>query len=184
MNLVDRSTGNAMMIVLWEREEQANRPLPEYGDAFLRALAGSSQAVRSWYMVAFQVPGLPELALSRRGGRAMQTALVRTGLDPANAGRYAARAADRAAMRGPLNWYRALPFGLRDRTDRIGVPTLFLWGDGDRFICRAAAELCGRYVDGPYRFETIGGASHWLPEETPDQVATLLIQHFARVASS
>ena len=39
MNLVDRSTGNAMMIVLWEREEQANRPLPEYGDAFLRALA-------------------------------------------------------------------------------------------------------------------------------------------------
>jgi hypothetical protein len=39
MNLVDRSTGNAMMIVLWEREEQATRPLPEYGDAFLRALA-------------------------------------------------------------------------------------------------------------------------------------------------
>jgi len=27
------------MIVLWEREEQAKRPLPEYGDAFLRALA-------------------------------------------------------------------------------------------------------------------------------------------------
>jgi len=39
MNLIDRSTGNAMMIVLWEREEQANRPLPEYGDSFLRALA-------------------------------------------------------------------------------------------------------------------------------------------------
>jgi hypothetical protein len=39
MNLVDRDTGQAMMIVLWEREEQAKRPLPEYGDAFLRALA-------------------------------------------------------------------------------------------------------------------------------------------------
>jgi len=39
MNLVDRDTGKAMMIVLWEREEQAKRPLPEYGDAFLRALA-------------------------------------------------------------------------------------------------------------------------------------------------
>jgi hypothetical protein len=39
MNLVDRKTGNAMMIVLWEHEEQATRPLPEYGDAFLRALA-------------------------------------------------------------------------------------------------------------------------------------------------
>ncbi|OJF15899.1 alpha/beta fold hydrolase [Couchioplanes caeruleus] len=154
-------------------------PHPE---AFLRALAGSSQAVRSWYMLAFQVPGLPELALSRRGGRAMRAALIRTGLDPANAGRYASRAADRAAMRGPLNWYRALPFGLRDRPDRIDVPTLFLWSDGDRFICRAAAELCGRYVDGPYRFEVLGGASHWLPEETPEQVTALLLQHFARVA--
>jgi hypothetical protein len=39
LNLVDRETGNAIMIVLWELEEQAKRPLPEYGDAFLRALA-------------------------------------------------------------------------------------------------------------------------------------------------
>ena len=39
MNLVDRDTGQALMIVLWEREKQATRPLPEHGDAFLRALA-------------------------------------------------------------------------------------------------------------------------------------------------
>jgi hypothetical protein len=39
MNLVDRSDGKAMMIVLWETEEQARRPLPEYGEEFLRALA-------------------------------------------------------------------------------------------------------------------------------------------------
>ncbi|GGQ85619.1 alpha/beta fold hydrolase [Couchioplanes azureus] len=155
-------------------------PHPE---AFLRALVSSSQAVRSWYMVVFQLPGLPELALSRRGGRAMRAALLRTGLDPASADRYASRAADRAAMRGPLNWYRALPFGLRDRTARIDVPALFLWSDGDRFISRAAAELCGRYVDAPYRFEVLRGASHWLPEEKPEQVAELLIEHFARVAN-
>jgi hypothetical protein len=39
LNLVDRTTGNAMMIMLWESEEQAHRPLPEYGPAFLKALA-------------------------------------------------------------------------------------------------------------------------------------------------
>ena len=39
LNLVDRETGNALMIVLWETELQARRALGEYGGAFLRALA-------------------------------------------------------------------------------------------------------------------------------------------------
>jgi hypothetical protein len=39
LNLVDRETGNAMMIVLWENADQADRPLNQYGDRFLRALA-------------------------------------------------------------------------------------------------------------------------------------------------
>jgi hypothetical protein len=39
LNLVDRNNGNAMMIVLWQSESQALRPLAEYGGAFLKALA-------------------------------------------------------------------------------------------------------------------------------------------------
>ena len=39
LNLVDRDSGNAMMIVLWETEAQARRALAEYGSAFLQALA-------------------------------------------------------------------------------------------------------------------------------------------------
>jgi hypothetical protein len=39
LNLVDRETGNAMMIILWETEAQARRALAEYGGAFLAALA-------------------------------------------------------------------------------------------------------------------------------------------------
>ena len=40
LNLVDRDSGNALMIVLWETEAQARRALAEYGSAFLKALAG------------------------------------------------------------------------------------------------------------------------------------------------
>jgi hypothetical protein len=40
LNLVDRDSGDAMMIVLWETDAQARRPLPDYGGAFLKALAG------------------------------------------------------------------------------------------------------------------------------------------------
>jgi hypothetical protein len=40
LNLVDRDSDNAVMIVLWETAEQARRPLPQYGQAFLEAIAG------------------------------------------------------------------------------------------------------------------------------------------------
>ena len=43
LNIVDRSSGNAMMFVFWETEAQARRALNEYGDAFLRALARVAQ---------------------------------------------------------------------------------------------------------------------------------------------
>jgi hypothetical protein len=39
LNLVDRETGNALMVILWETETQARRALAEYGGAFLKALA-------------------------------------------------------------------------------------------------------------------------------------------------
>jgi hypothetical protein len=39
LNIVDRESGDAMMIVLWETEAQARRALPEYGGGFLKALA-------------------------------------------------------------------------------------------------------------------------------------------------
>jgi hypothetical protein len=39
LNLVDRDTGQALMIVLCETETQARRPLKEYGQRFLQVLA-------------------------------------------------------------------------------------------------------------------------------------------------
>ena len=40
LNLVDRDSGDALMIILWETESQARRALADYGSAFLKALAG------------------------------------------------------------------------------------------------------------------------------------------------
>jgi pimeloyl-ACP methyl ester carboxylesterase len=130
-------------------------------------------------MAAYQLPWLPERALGRRGGQAFRDILVRTGLDPASADRYAGRARDPALLRGPLNWYRAMPFSLREPAGPVQVPTMFVWGNRDPFVSRTAAELCGRYVAGPYRGTELDGASHWLPEQAADQVAALLAEHLA-----
>ncbi|HYY18794.1 MAG TPA: alpha/beta fold hydrolase [Streptosporangiaceae bacterium] len=146
--------------------------------AFGRAMVSSGQAARSWYMAAWQLPWLPERALTRRRGQVFRDSLVRMGLDPVSADRYATRARDPAGLRGPLNWYRAMPLRLREPAGPIQVPTMFIWGNRDRFVSRAAAELCGQYVTGRYRFAELDGASHWLPERAPDRVAALLSEHF------
>lgn len=142
-------------------------------------MTASVQAAMSWYMAAFQVPWVPELAMSLGGGAVLRHALARTGLDAGSAARYGRRAADPAAMRGPVNWYRALPLQRSVRAPRVEVPALYMWGDRDRFISRDAARLCGRYVTGRYRFEVLEGASHWLPQQEAARVSGLLAEHFA-----
>ena len=145
--------------------------------AFLASMLKSTQLLHSWYMVFFQIPRVPELAFSLGGGARMKQSLVRSGLDEGTAGRYAGRFADRQAMTGAVNWYRGLPFGAREPTPKVTVPTLYVWSDGDGFLSRKSAELTAQYVNGPYRFEVIAGGSHWLPTGDSERVAELLVAH-------
>jgi pimeloyl-ACP methyl ester carboxylesterase len=57
------------------------------------------------------------------------------------------------------------------------VPTLYLYGEGDVALGRAAAEGTAAHVTGPYRFEVLAGAGHWLPETMPDVVADRVLAH-------
>ncbi|WP_237770222.1 alpha/beta fold hydrolase [Ornithinimicrobium sp. CNJ-824] len=135
------------------------------------AFRHADQGRRSWYMLAFQLPVLPERGLARmlRSG-----GLRRTGLPDQDARRYAARLGRARALRGPLNWYRAALRPARDgrgglRVGPVAVPTTYVWGSRDPFLGRAAAERTARHVRGDYRFVEVD-AGHWLPERQPDAV--------------
>ncbi|MGI5256420.1 alpha/beta fold hydrolase [Streptomyces angustmyceticus] len=84
------------------------------------------------------------------------------------------------ALTATLNWYRAPESVISVPAGRITVPTLFLWGSEDTALGRLAAESTGEWVDGPYRFEALEGASHWLPEEVPDVVTPPILDHLGR----
>ncbi|MFI0906450.1 alpha/beta fold hydrolase [Streptomyces sioyaensis] len=86
------------------------------------------------------------------------------------------------ALTATLNWYRAPESVISVPAGRISVPTLFLWGSEDTALGRGAAESTGEWVDGPYRFEALEGASHWLPEEVPDVVAPKILDHLGQYA--
>ncbi|MDH6281474.1 pimeloyl-ACP methyl ester carboxylesterase [Rhodococcus sp. LBL1] len=144
--------------------------------AFVRALLTSSQIRKSWYMLAFQVPVLPERAFMAGGiGR---RALLTSGMTDAQADRDLEPMRERSRIRRALNWYRAMPFTTpRSITAQVRVPTLYVWSDRDFGIGPVAARLTERYVTGPYTFETLPGVSHWIPEEAPEQVDALLGAH-------
>ncbi|HVF31570.1 MAG TPA: alpha/beta fold hydrolase [Acidimicrobiales bacterium] len=145
--------------------------------AFATSLFTSSQLLRSWYVLFYQLPVLPELGTSTAiGRRAFERALVRSGLAPDRAARYASVLAAGAA--GPaVNWYRGLPFSARSTFAPVPVPTLYVYAGADFALGRRAAELTARHVTGEYRYEVIEGASHWLPEESPAEVGALLLDH-------
>lgn len=151
--------------------------------AFLRAMGTSRQGLASWYMYFFQLPGIPERFLIGRNGQGwsrLQSFLVKTHQAPAAAKRDARAMAETGAFGPALNWYRAMPL-INPRATRVkvAVPTLYIWSDGDTAVLRSGAERCGGWVSGPYRFETLRGVSHWIPEEEPDHTSELLLEHFA-----
>jgi pimeloyl-ACP methyl ester carboxylesterase len=57
------------------------------------------------------------------------------------------------------------------------VPTLYLWGDHDPALGRAAAEATAECVTGPYRFEVLEGTGHWIPELASADLHALLLPH-------
>ena len=60
-------------------------------------------------------------------------------------------------------------------TRAVRVPTVMIWGPGDRFIGRRAAEGAADWVRSGYRFIEVPGGDHWLPEEAPAEVADAVV---------
>ncbi len=143
--------------------------------AFLQAMP-RGQILRSWYMLAFQIPALPEKLL----GRLMTTRPdfgVRMGLPEPFASRVVTDIAEYGALPGALGWYRAMAIpDKRSTPAQVKVPTSYLWGDRDIALGRVGAQLSSGWVDAPYDFVVLPGADHWLPESRSDEVAAAILR--------
>jgi pimeloyl-ACP methyl ester carboxylesterase len=76
-----------------------------------------------------------------------------------------------------LNWYRAMSSGTE--VEPVGVPTTYVWSDGDMAIGRTAAEACARHVTGDFRFVELPGVTHWIPEQAPERLAAAILDRIA-----
>jgi pimeloyl-ACP methyl ester carboxylesterase len=154
-----------------------SRPHP---NAFNRALAipDGDQAYRSRHHKAFLEPEAGALLLAN-GARRLRERLAASGVPPAAIEEHLSVLGNKAAMEAALAWYRARG-AIRTPLGMIRVPTLYVWGDADDTVGRAAAEGTRDFVSGPYRFEVLPGVGHFVADQAPDRLNQLLLAHLAK----
>src|SRR3954451_16797447 len=141
------------------------------------------QKERSGYIRLFWQPGKAEEVLLEDDGRRLRRMLSggegETGVPAEAIEQYVSVLSAPGALTAALNWYRAM--NSADNGDPVGVPTTYVWRDGDGAIGRAAAEARANYVTGAYRFVELPGITHWIPEQAPDQLADAILERIASV---
>jgi pimeloyl-ACP methyl ester carboxylesterase len=139
------------------------------------------QKERSGYIRLFWQAGKAEDVLladdSRRLRRMLSGGEGDSGVPAEAIDEYVAVLSAPGALTAALNWYRAM--SSKDRVDPVGVPTTYVWSDGDVAIGRTAAEACANYVTGDYAFVELPGVTHWIPEQAPDQLAAAILDRIA-----
>jgi pimeloyl-ACP methyl ester carboxylesterase len=80
------------------------------------------------------------------------------------------------AMEAALAWYRARG-AIRTPLGPTRVPTLYIWGNADDTVGRAAAEGTVDFIAAPYRFVELEDVGHFAAEQAPERVSELLLAH-------
>jgi pimeloyl-ACP methyl ester carboxylesterase len=151
--------------------------------AFRRSIQEGEQRDKSSYILFFRSPEAEPFFLDNdaAGLRALYTA---SGLSDDAVEEYVRVLTQPGAMTSALNWYRAADLGLVEGLGPITTPTMYVWSTFDPALGRDAAEATAAQVEGPYRFEVLEGVSHWIPEEAPDALNALLLEHLGGASTS
>lgn len=158
--------------------------VPHPGHAPVAWLRNPRQLLKSWYILAFQVPALPERGISnddfarlKRVYRSQKRAFEADEIDG-----HIEAARRTGDMSGPINYYRAYlrasPLRLRSYMRRLELPVLVLWGDQDLALEKELAEPPDALAP---KAEVVHfpDAGHWLHKEKPREVNEYLIRFFS-----
>jgi pimeloyl-ACP methyl ester carboxylesterase len=154
-----------------------SRPHPA---AFRRAFRedADGQRHRSRHHKAFHDPATGARLLED-GARRLRRNLAEQGVPESAVEEYLSVLGDPAALESALAWYRAAGALASMEVGTVSAPTLYLWGDADATVGRAAAEWTAEQVRGPFRLEVLPGVGHFVTDQAPEQVTRLLLAHLA-----
>jgi pimeloyl-ACP methyl ester carboxylesterase len=164
-----------------------NAPHPQI---YLRKVRRPPQMFKSWYVLFFQFPRLPELALSARNFSAVRDMFVRmpfrrNAFTESDVDQYIRALSLPGALTAALNYYRA---NLRSDSiqlagsARIAAETLVIWGDHDPALDISLLDDLDRVVP-RVQIHRIAESGHWVQNEAPDEVNRVLIDFLCRTSS-
>jgi len=140
-----------------------------------------AQREKSWYFDFFCKPGIAEATLAADDWKLFREWSRGQG----DTERYLRDLARPGALTAGLNWYRAafLPLEPGEPAppalpswDRVRSPTLGVWGENDPFLLEPQMALSAPAVNGPWRYERLRGAGHWLMLDQPAVLNGLLLE--------
>jgi pimeloyl-ACP methyl ester carboxylesterase len=129
------------------------------------------QQEMAWYTLFFQFAGVAEETI-RYDDWAWMRAF---GRGDGDASQSIADLSRPGALTAALNWYRANLAPRPPGPPPVTAPTLAIWPDGDHYLDGERMRKSAAYVNGPWRYEQIDGASHWIPLDAPDRLNDLLL---------
>lgn len=155
---------------------------------FSQKLFTSGQWLRSWYMLFFQVPFLPEFLIQLGDFKALEMAFLgmavrKSAFTKEDLDFYKDAFAKRGALTASLNYYRnALQQTLTERNwQTLYVPTLMIWGEEDIALDKELTDGVETYVH-DFQIQYIPNCSHWVQQEQPELV-NQYIRHFLTAKS-
>ncbi|PSB24552.1 alpha/beta fold hydrolase [Stenomitos frigidus] len=149
---------------------------------FLQEMVGNlDQLRRSWYVLAFQVPGIPEWLIQQNLkeflNNLLQGQAVRKGAFSNEETKLYQSALEKpGALSAALNYYRQMlsPWSWLKEFGRtpnlVTAPTLVLWGEEDSLLSQNLIKELDQFVQAPFRLTLVPHCGHWIQQEAPQTV--------------
>lgn len=147
------------------------------------------QRRKSWYVLFFQIPWLPEWLLGREDGFRLARMMRETARRPehfsdADVRVFAENIGRPGGLKAMIDYYRALlRSGVVARQARQGYPTidcptLLLWGEEDMALEKACTYGTEQYVSA-LTVRYLPETSHWAQQDSPEMVNAMLLAFLA-----
>jgi pimeloyl-ACP methyl ester carboxylesterase len=144
-------------------------------------IGNPDQLRRSWYLLALQIPALPEWLIRQNLGSIVKNlfqgqAIRKGAFTSKDTEIYQAALEKPGALSAILNHHRQL-LSLQTWLEQWGrlpmpvtVPTLVLWGEEDFLFSRTLADQMSQLVSAPLQLKLLRHCGHWVQQEAPQTV--------------